>query len=160
MLSTQTFAAFAGLETAERLTLAQIEERGRALRDQLSLDEKVSLMHGQLPFWPGLTAMAAPGGYSSQVWVAGEMPRLGIPGIRFSLVGTGCRPGVLRRGDRRAGRGADRLHRRRGPSRAGPEGPAGGFPRGLTLPCAAARKGCLTPSGLLLTTPNHSPKTA
>jgi beta-glucosidase len=84
MLSTQTPAAFAGLETAERLTPAQIEERARALRDQLSLDEKVSLMHGQLPFWPGLAAMAAPGGYRSQVWVAGEVPRLGIPGIRFS----------------------------------------------------------------------------
>ena len=84
MLSTQAAAAFAGLETAERLTPAQIEDRARALRDQLSLDEKVSLMHGQLPFWPGQAAMAAPGGYSSRVWVAGEVARLGIPGIRFS----------------------------------------------------------------------------
>ena len=84
MLPTQAAAAFASLETAEKLTPTQIEERARALRDQLSLDEKVSLMHGQLPLWPGLAAMTAPGGYSSQVWVAGAVPRLGIPGIRFS----------------------------------------------------------------------------
>lgn len=84
MLPTQSAAAFASLETAEKLTPTQIEERARALRDQLSLDEKVSLMHGQLPLWPGLAAMTAPGGYSSRVWVAGEVARLGIPGIRFS----------------------------------------------------------------------------
>jgi beta-glucosidase len=80
----QTDAAFAGLQTAETLTPSQIEERARALRDRLSLDEKISLMHGQLPLWPGLAAMTAPGGYSSRFWVAGEVRRLGIPGIRFT----------------------------------------------------------------------------
>ena len=84
MLPAQAAAAFASLETAEPLTPAQIEDRARALRDQLSLDEKVSLMHGQLALWPGLAAMTAPGGYRSRVWVAGEVTRLGIPGIRFS----------------------------------------------------------------------------
>ncbi len=84
MTPMQTDAAFAGLQTAETLTPSQIEERARALREQLSLDEKISLMHGQLPLWPGLAAMTAPGGYSSRFWVAGEVTRLGIPGIRFT----------------------------------------------------------------------------
>jgi beta-glucosidase len=84
MTPMQTDAAFAGLQTAETLTPSQIEERARALREQLSLDEKTSLMHGQLPLWPGLAAMTAPGGYGSRFWVAGEVTRLGIPGIRFT----------------------------------------------------------------------------
>src|SRR5271165_6332395 len=84
MTTMQTDAAFAGLQTAQTLTAGQIEERARALRDQLDLDEKISLMHGQLPLWPGLAAMVAPGGYSSRFWVAGEVTRLGIPGIRFT----------------------------------------------------------------------------
>jgi beta-glucosidase len=84
MAPMQTDAAFAGLQTAETLTPGQIEERARALRDQLSLYEKIGLMHGQLPLWPGLAAMMAPGGYSSRFWAAGEVPRLGIPGIRFT----------------------------------------------------------------------------
>ena len=80
----QSDAAFAGLQTAESLTPSQIEQRARALRDQLSLEEKISLMHGQLPLWPGLAAMTAPGGYSSRFWSAGEIGRLGIPGVRFT----------------------------------------------------------------------------
>lgn len=84
MLPKQTDAAFAGLQTVETLTASQIDGRARALRDQLSLDEKISLMHGQLPLWTGMAAMTAPGGYSSQFWVAGEAQRLGVPGIRFT----------------------------------------------------------------------------
>ena len=84
MTPMRTDPAFAGLQTAETLTPSQIEERALALRDQLSLDEKISLMHGELPLWPGLAAMTAPGGYSPRVWKAGEVARLGIPGIRFS----------------------------------------------------------------------------
>ena len=84
MSALQTGATFVSLQTAEPLTPSQIEERAKALRDQLSLDEKIDLMHGQLPLWPGLMAMTAPGGYSSQFWVAGEVTRLGVPGIRFT----------------------------------------------------------------------------
>jgi beta-glucosidase len=40
-------------------------------------------MDGDTPFWPGLAEMMAPGGYSSRPWVAGAVPRLGIPGVRF-----------------------------------------------------------------------------
>lgn len=84
MTTMPTDAAFAGLQTAETLTPSQIEGRARALRDQLSLDEKIILMQGQLALWPGLAAMMAPGGYSSRFWVAGEVTRLDIPGIRFT----------------------------------------------------------------------------
>jgi beta-glucosidase len=83
-MSADDGGAFGSLQTAETLTPSQIEDRARALRDQLSLDEKIGLMHGQLPLWPGMAAMTAPGGYSSRFWVAGEVTRLGIPGVRFT----------------------------------------------------------------------------
>ena len=83
MPSAQAASAFDALETREKLSPDEIDRRARALRDQLSLEEKISLMHGLLPLWRGLAQMAAPGGYSSRLWPAGEIARLGIPGIRF-----------------------------------------------------------------------------
>ena len=76
--------AFGKLETAEKLSDAQIEAKASTLLAQLTRDEKLGLMDGDLRFWPGLSVMMQPGGYSSRVWVAGAVPRLGIPGIRFS----------------------------------------------------------------------------
>ena len=84
MPSTPASAAFAGLEAAENLTPDEIDRRARDLRDRLSLDERITLMHGLLPIWRGLAEMTAPNGYSSRVWPAGEIARLGVPGIRFS----------------------------------------------------------------------------
>jgi hypothetical protein len=78
MLTLQSTDAFSGLETDEALNSAQTDQRAWALRDQLTL---ISLMHGQQPFWLGLPAISPPGGYSSRVWSAGEVTRLGIPGI-------------------------------------------------------------------------------
>ena len=75
--------AFGALEAPAALTAAQIDARARALVAQLTLDEKLGLMSGDTPFWPGLAEMMAPGGYASRPWVAGAVPRLGIPGIRF-----------------------------------------------------------------------------
>ncbi len=76
-------AAFGALETPAALTPGQIDARARALFAQLTLDEKLGMMDGDTPFWPGLAEMMAPGGYASRPWVAGAVPRLGIPGIRF-----------------------------------------------------------------------------
>lgn len=76
-------SAFGSLETGEALTPGQIEARAQDLLAQLTLDEKIRLMHGDPPFWPGLAEMFS-GGYSQHSWVAGAVPRLGIPGIRFS----------------------------------------------------------------------------
>jgi beta-glucosidase len=81
---TQSDASFGSLQSAKALTPKQIEERAKALLDELSIDEKISLMHGQLSLWPGIAAMTAPGGYTSRFWVAGEVARLGVPGIRFT----------------------------------------------------------------------------
>ena len=76
--------AFGALETPAKLSQDEVEARARALLAELTLVEKLALMDGDLPFWHGLRLMSAPGGYGSQVWVAGAVPRLGIPGIRFS----------------------------------------------------------------------------
>lgn len=76
-------AAFGALETAESFSDAEIDSRARLLLSELTLEEKLRLMDGDTPFWPGLTEMMAPGGYASRPWVAGAIPRLGLPGIRF-----------------------------------------------------------------------------
>ncbi|HTT56933.1 MAG TPA: glycoside hydrolase family 3 C-terminal domain-containing protein [Opitutaceae bacterium] len=76
-------AAFGALETPATLTPAQIDAKARGLLAQLTLDEKLGMMQGDTPFWPGLAEMMAPGGYASRPWVAGAVPRLGIPGVRF-----------------------------------------------------------------------------
>jgi beta-glucosidase len=79
----ESASAFGGLETAETLTPDQIEARARDLLARLTLDEKIRLMYGDTPFWPGLADMMG-GGYARQTWPAGAVPRLGIPGIRFA----------------------------------------------------------------------------
>src|SRR6476660_7603864 len=76
-------SAFGTLETDARLTPAQIEAQARELLAQLTLDEKIGLMSGDPLFWAGRADIAA-GGYSRHVHVAGAVPRLSIPGIRFS----------------------------------------------------------------------------
>ncbi len=75
--------AFAGLETTERLSDAQIDARARELFGKLTLDEKIKMMSGDMPFWPGRADMLG-GGYADHPWVAGAVPRLGIPGVRFA----------------------------------------------------------------------------
>jgi beta-glucosidase len=76
-------SAFGVLERAEALTPEQIEANAQALLGQLTLDEKIGMMDGDPAFWSGFADMMS-GGYSRHVWVAGAVPRLGIPGIRFS----------------------------------------------------------------------------
>ena len=76
-------AAFGTLETSAALTPEQIEAKARELLAQLTLDEKIGMMSGDPPFWSGLADMMA-GGYNQHVWIAGAVPRLGIPGVRFS----------------------------------------------------------------------------
>ena len=75
--------AFGSLETEEHLTAEQIEMRTQKLLAQLSLDEKLGMMSGDPSFWAGLNDMLT-GGYGGHPWVAGAIPRLGIPGIRFA----------------------------------------------------------------------------
>jgi beta-glucosidase len=76
-------AAFGTLETGAAQTPEQIEAKARELLAQLTLDEKIGIMSGDPPFWSGLADMMG-GRYGQHVHVAGAVPRLGIPGIRFS----------------------------------------------------------------------------
>jgi beta-glucosidase len=75
--------AFAGLETTERLSDEQIDARAHELLGQLTQDEKIKMMSGDPPFWLGMADMMG-GGYADHPWVAGAVPRLGIPGVRFA----------------------------------------------------------------------------
>ena len=75
--------AFAGLETTERLSDEQIDARASELFGQLTQDEKIKMMSGDPPFWLGMADMMG-GGYADHPWVAGAVPRLGIPGVRFA----------------------------------------------------------------------------
>jgi beta-glucosidase len=82
--SRPTTDPFGALATRESLSPDQIDARAGALVDQLSFDEKLGLMDGDPSFYHGLAAMMPAGGYASRPWVAGAVPRLGIPGIRFA----------------------------------------------------------------------------
>jgi beta-glucosidase len=74
--------ALTGPEPEAALSGAQIETKAHNLLAQLSLDEKIAIMCGDPPFWPGMTDMMS-GGYGDHPWPAGVIPRLGIPGIQF-----------------------------------------------------------------------------
>lgn len=54
-----------------------------SLLGELSLDDRICMMSGDLDFWPGLLEMVQ-GGYNHKPYVGGEIERLGLPGIRFS----------------------------------------------------------------------------
>ena len=79
MSAMQTDAAFAGLQTAEALTPSQIEERARALRDQLSLDEKLGLMDGDTALLAGACRDDAGG----RLWPAARGWRVRCRGWAF-----------------------------------------------------------------------------
>ena len=62
---------------------ADPDAEARALLEQLTPAERMSLLDGDEPFWPGMPEMMGLG-YNLEPIVAGAVPRLGIPGIRFS----------------------------------------------------------------------------
>lgn len=55
----------------------------------MTRDEKLSMLDGDLPFWPGL-ARLTDGSYYKRTWPAAAAPRLAIPGIEFSDGPRGC----------------------------------------------------------------------
>jgi beta-glucosidase len=83
MTQTNEKAAFTGFEPGAELSGEQIEAKARELLEQLTLDEKIRMMDGDLSFWSGLVEMMG-GGYGDHPWNAGVISRLGIPGIRFA----------------------------------------------------------------------------
>lgn len=82
MTQTNDQASFAGFEPGAELSNEQVEAKSRELLAQLTLDEKLAMMDGDVPFWAGLVEMMG-GGYADHPWDAGVISRLGIPGIRF-----------------------------------------------------------------------------
>jgi beta-glucosidase len=61
----------------------------KQLYEQLTDDEKLNLLEGDEPFWPGMLSFVSDG-YNFNPYVMGEVKRLGIPGIRFIDGPRGC----------------------------------------------------------------------
>lgn len=59
------------------------DEAARTLLELLTPDERLNLLDGDEPFWPGMPDMMGKG-YNLEPIVAGAVPRVGLPGIRFS----------------------------------------------------------------------------
>jgi beta-glucosidase len=59
------------------------EDAAEHLLGLLTDAEKLGLLDGDQPFWPGMPEMMGVG-YNLEPIVAGAVPRLGIPGVRFS----------------------------------------------------------------------------
>lgn len=74
---------FGTLETTSPRSAEEIEKLAADLLSRLTLDEKIQMMSGDLPFWKGMAEMMGRG-YNSRPWPAGQVDRLGIPGIQFS----------------------------------------------------------------------------
>jgi beta-glucosidase len=83
MAQTNDPVAFTGFESGAELATEQIEAKAHELLAQLTLDEKIEMMDGDVSFWSGLVEMMG-GGYANHPWNAGVISRLGIPGIRFA----------------------------------------------------------------------------
>ena len=62
---------------------ADPDEPARDLYAQLTDAERLGLLDGDEPFWPGMPDMMGKG-YNLEPIVAGAVPRLGIPGVRFA----------------------------------------------------------------------------
>ena len=84
-MTTQTeldLAAFARAVEAVRAGSGP-DEAARRLLERMTEEERLSLLDGDEPFWPGMPDMMGKG-YNLEPIVAGAIPRLGVPGIRFS----------------------------------------------------------------------------
>jgi beta-glucosidase len=58
------------------------DEEARQILAQLTLDEKIGMLSGDMPFWPGMVDIWG-GGYAKHTWKAAAVPRLGLAGVRF-----------------------------------------------------------------------------
>ncbi|KAI9896492.1 hypothetical protein N3K66_008664 [Trichothecium roseum] len=68
---------------------ASLRSVTEALLTQLTLQERLHLLDGDEPFWPGLHGMLNEG-YNRRPIVLGSVPRLKLPGIRFADGPRGC----------------------------------------------------------------------
>ncbi len=56
---------------------------------QMTTEEKLGCLDGDIPFWPGIADMVG-GGYHAHGWPAARVERLGIPGLNFADGPRGC----------------------------------------------------------------------
>src|SRR5215472_17937207 len=75
---------FGSLETRERLTGEQIDGIARSPLAQLTLDEKIDMMSGGRDFFEGMLHFGSGGYKRLPVTTVGQIPRLGIAGLRFT----------------------------------------------------------------------------
>lgn len=98
------------METAFDLAVAQVrdganpEDLARELVGQMTVKERCSLLDGDTPFWKGMRDIVRHG-YNATPLVAGAVPRLGVPGIRWvdgprgcAIPGSTCFPVTMARG--------------------------------------------------------------
>ncbi len=64
---------------------SQLPDPGAALAllHRLTQAEKLALLSGDTPFWPGMAAIALRDASHRQPWPAGAVPRLGLKGLQF-----------------------------------------------------------------------------
>jgi beta-glucosidase len=65
------------------------QAQAKRLYDRLTDDERLGLLDGDAPFWPGMISMTGEG-YNLRPYVHGAVDRLGIPGTRFVDGPRGC----------------------------------------------------------------------
>ena len=65
------------------------ENQAEYLYDQLTEDEQLQLLDGDIPFWIGRLSIIEHG-YNRVPFVMGQIERVGIPGIRFVDGPRGC----------------------------------------------------------------------
>lgn len=65
------------------------DDEARALYTALDDAERLGLLDGDIPFWPGVRDMLA-AGYNVRPYPMGAVPRLGVPGLRFVDGPRGC----------------------------------------------------------------------
>ena len=77
-----TVTSFESAVAAVRSGIDPEEAAGRLLAE---MDDatKLALLDGDTPFWPGMPDMMG-NGYNLEPYVAGAVPQLGVPGVRFS----------------------------------------------------------------------------
>jgi beta-glucosidase len=60
----------------------EANDHARALYAQMTHDERVAVLSGDLHFWPGITDMMK--AYNQKPYPSGHLPRLGIRGLQFT----------------------------------------------------------------------------
>lgn len=68
---------------------ADVRTEAGALYDHLTDDERLGLLDGDIPFWPGMAEILFDG-YNVRPYPMGAVPRLGIPGLLFVDGPRGC----------------------------------------------------------------------